>query len=117
MGAKIKRGLWVVGWLGMTCLVSHLSAKEPSLRANLRGHTNIVFSVAFNPDGRTLASGSGGPGWGEIKLWDVATGKEQATLQGHTRSVFSVAFSPDGKTLASRDFDHTIKLWHLATRK
>jgi WD40 repeat protein len=37
---------------------------------------------------------------GEIHLWDVATGKEQATLKGHTDWVFSVAYSPDGKTLA-----------------
>ena len=73
-----------------------------------------MFSVAFSPDGKTLASGSEDE---TIKLWDVATGKEQATLKGHTHAVCSVAFSPDGKTLASGSGDKTIKLWDVATGK
>jgi WD40 repeat protein len=61
--------------VGMTCLgllLSPLSAQEPKLRATLNVHPEAVFSVAFSPDGKTLASGSGD---GTIKLWDVATGK------------------------------------------
>ena len=50
-------------------------------QATLKGHTDWVSSVAFSPDGKTLASGSDDK---TIKLWDVATGKEQATLKGHT---------------------------------
>jgi WD40 repeat protein len=65
--------------------------------------------VAFSPDGKTLASGSDD---NTIKLWDVATGKEQATLKGHTAWVASVAFSPDGKTLASGG-DTTVRLWDM----
>jgi WD40 repeat protein len=73
-----------------------------------------VFSLAFGPDGKTVASGN----WGHtIKLWDVATGKNTAFLFGHTGHVRSVAFSPDGKTLASGSSDKTIKLWDLKTCK
>jgi WD40 repeat protein len=77
----------------------------------------VVLSVAFSPDGKTLATGGENQ---PVKLWEVATGKEQATLDGHTaRMVNSVVFSPDGKTLASASGDPLtpgeIKLWDAAS--
>ena len=73
--AERRRQLMV--WLCAACLgllPSPLSAQEPKLRDTLQGHRNGVHSVAYSPDGKTLASGSFD---GTIKLWDVATGKEQ----------------------------------------
>ncbi len=84
----------------------------------LAGHAWSVNSVAFSPDGQTLASGSGDffvRGDNTLILWDVATGSLKATLEGHERWVSSVAFSPDGQTLASGSADDTIKLWDVAT--
>jgi WD40 repeat protein len=72
--------------------------------------------VAFAPDGKTLATGTG---YGDlrIKLWDPATGKERATLEGHKAYIRALAHSPDGSLLASGDKEGTVKLWDTGTNK
>ncbi|KAL4750011.1 WD40-repeat-containing domain protein [Aspergillus terricola var. indicus] len=51
------------------------------MQQTLEGHSAGVWSVAFSPDGKQLASGSSDK---TIKLWDPATGDLQQTLEGHS---------------------------------
>jgi serine/threonine protein kinase/Tol biopolymer transport system component len=78
----------------------------------LKGHTSYVWSVAFSPDGKRLASASNDR---TVKVWDAVTGQEILSLTGHTGGVSSVAFSLDGKHLASASNDRTVKVWDAAT--
>ncbi|WP_088241712.1 trypsin-like peptidase domain-containing protein [Calothrix rhizosoleniae] len=80
----------------------------------LTGHSYWVISVAFSPDGKTLASGSLDK---TIKIWDVGSGKQLKSLTGHSDLVSSVAFSPDGRTLASGSSDKSIKIWDVGSGK
>jgi WD40 repeat protein len=71
-----------------------------------------LISLAFSPDGGTLATGAG---YREsaIRLWDVANGTQTRRLKGHHRGIGALLFSPDGKRLFSASTDLTIRVWDL----
>ena len=83
---------------------------------DFQGHPGDVWSVAFSPDGSTLASGDGD--WnrgGLVKCWDVASGKQLGEFQ-HTGEVLSVVFSPNGKSIAAGAADKTVQVWNFSLR-
>ncbi len=97
-----------------TWLWSSLDA--PYVRStSMTGHTDTVYSVAFSPDGHTLATASADR---TVILWDLTTPAPLARvgrpLTSHTAPVYSVAYSPDGHTLATGSADRTVILWDLS---
>jgi WD40 repeat protein len=75
-----------------------------------------VNSIAFSPDGKTLATGDRS---GNTYLWNVATASKSAPLtdpNSGSSGVLSVAFSPDGKFLAAGDSNGRTYLWNVAAR-
>lgn len=102
-------------------VVTVLDARSGEKRADLRGHQYIVRSLAFSPDGKSLATGSVD---GTVRLWDVQTFKETAVLKHPGCAVRAVAFSPDGQTLAAAagekkgaGFQTNLKLWDIDSRR
>jgi WD40 repeat protein/serine/threonine protein kinase len=75
-------------------------------------HSGVVWTVAFSPDGRRIASGGGELTHvaGEVKIWNISTGKEVYRLGGHTGGISCIAFRPDGLRLASASGDGTVKI-------
>ncbi len=71
-----------------------------------------VTALAFSPDEKTLATAAGF-GESDIRLWEVATGREIGRLQGHGSWVCSLVFWPDSKKLASSSADQMILSWDV----
>ncbi len=74
---------------------------------------DVVWSVAFSPDGRELATASSNE---VVELWDLATGEERGALTGHTGGATDLAFLADGVTLAAVDRSGRLHLWDARQR-
>ena len=80
---------------------------RPLPLGTLEGHSAVVSSVAFSPDGQMIASASRDQ---TIKLWNVE-GTELTTFRGHSAAIWDIAWSPDGSFIASAGAENMVRLW------
>jgi serine/threonine protein kinase len=97
---------------GSTSGVIRLTTLIRNMFRRFSGHTDLVLSVAFSPDGRRALSGSAD---GTVRLWNVENGQQLRCFTGHRDFVLSVAFSPDGLRAVSAGCDRTVRLWDVQT--
>jgi WD40 repeat protein len=101
-------------------LAPGLPAQDLLERASFKHKVRVEGSerwerVAVSPDG-TLVAGALDACAGEVKLWDVATGKEVAALAGGKRPPSALVFNADGKRLAAGG-DEGVHVWDVGTHK
>jgi WD40 repeat protein len=77
-------------------------------------HEKGVWSAAFSPDGRFVATASSDK---TAHVWEAATGKPIGEPLRHEEAVNSAAFSPDGRFVATASSDKTARVWEAATGK
>jgi eukaryotic-like serine/threonine-protein kinase len=95
-GCPNERRAWEWHYVNRLCHPERLSVDVPA---------GNVIAIAFSPDGRRIATGTGGPfaagrGGPNVELWDSETGERRLTLHGTEHRIWSLAFSPDGTKLA-----------------
>jgi WD40 repeat protein len=117
------RGRWLAGFLlaaGSSLIPLTLqpldNPPEPPRSIVLGRHSKPIHSLAFAPDGKTLASGGGWPHVpGEIKLWDLGMMSERLAFADPHGVVYSLAFAPNARTVVTTGMGTRARCWDTAT--
>jgi serine/threonine protein kinase len=93
-----------------TYLFLHRQSSSPQIRSLIySGHSDAVWSVAWSPDGKVIASGSDD---NTVQIWNTSDGSNVLTYRGHSSPVNTIAWSPDGKRIASGSGGWIVQVWN-----
>ncbi|HLI89997.1 MAG TPA: serine/threonine-protein kinase [Ktedonobacteraceae bacterium] len=101
---------WLVGRRLETS--STASPGGTALLYTYRGHDAQVWSAAWSPDGKRIASASSDK---TVQVWNASDGMLLYTYTGHSDTVYAVTWSPDGRRVASASYDRTVQVWDATT--
>lgn len=82
--------------------------------SSLSGSKDSIYSLAMNPAGTVIVSGSTE---NILRVWDPRTSARNMKLRGHTENVRALVVSPDGNQVVSGSSDGTIKVWNLGQQR
>lgn len=118
--AFTKSGLLAIasgdpGESGLVRLVDCTHPTHPKTLIEFPAHDDIIYALAFSPDGKTLAT----TGYDRlIRLWDIpakSDPKPRRTLTDHSDTVYGLSFHPTQPLLASVSADRAVKVWDTTT--
>lgn len=83
----------------------------------LRGHTKVMHTLSFSPDGNMLLAGESLEDKPKALIWDTSTWELKQEFKGHTAGVNSASFTPDAKRVVTASFDKSIRIWDVESGK
>jgi hypothetical protein len=111
-----------LGWMGPCCNACHDRGEDRAVtapawpdpkRATLHGQEGRLLFLAYSPDGRSLAAGTG---WERITIWDTASGAVRGTLGGESDQwLLGAAWAPDGQTLVTCSTSGHVRHWDVTS--
>ncbi len=99
---------------GLAGVVEVLAWPEGTRQLRVAEHDDVVYRVAWSPDGQQWSTASGD---GTCRVFTAVDGRRLVRYEGHSRAVLAICFLPDGQTIVSAGVDQTLQVWESASGK